>query len=172
MSTGQQYTEQFHRSLLLRLFPVAILLAVAAALLFPPGLNVLGGALILLGGGTVLLLPYWSDSVTFSDDGTVLVGRRALRGENCSGCRYRRIVVAGRSIRFGGFALYDETRTDGLPAVFIPVHGWMKTDQIKLYRALLNWLEHKDVALTPDDRERLGDIAGRSTRFEGTRPDS
>lgn len=154
-NSPSQTVQQFHRLTLLRLFPLTILLALAAGLLLPSGPAPWLAIVVIMLGIIIFVIPYKSDMVAFRTDGAISVGRQILRPEDFSQCRYRRIVVSGRSFRLSGFALYGKVSRDGMPQLFVPVHGWIRSDRMKLFQALLAWLESVDGEVDAKARQRL-----------------
>lgn len=156
---SQPYPPQkFHRLILLRLFPLTFPVAVASPLLFPAG-PALGVAIVVIMLGTVaFVVPYQSDMVTVYADGPISVGRQTLRPENYAGCRYRRIVISGRSFRLSGFALYSRMSQGELPKLFVPAHGWLRSDRTKLFEALSAWLDAAGGNVDERARRRLDEL--------------
>lgn len=160
-SVDQPSTAAFHRKLLARLFPISIPFALAAVWLFPFGPNLIIAFLVMSIGGVIFLVPYKSDMVIFFSNGDLSVGQRSLRPEDCSACRYRRVVPTGRMFRASGFALYAAEDTSGLPHLFIPCHGWLRADKVKLFRRLAAWLVDSGIDLSSDDHARIADYGDR-----------
>ena len=42
-----------------------------------------------------------------------------------------------------------------MPQLFVPVHGWIRSDRMKLFQALLAWLESVDGEVDAKARQRL-----------------
>lgn len=152
-------TQHFHRRALLRLFPITLPLAIAAGLLIPAAAGLVVALLVAAAGFIIFVIPYKSDMVTFSEDGTLRVGSHALRPENLCECRYRIAVASGRTLRLAGFALYDARNSTGMPALFIPIHGWLSADRSRLFQALANWIDEAGLELASDDRRELAKLS-------------
>lgn len=110
-------------------------------------------------GTVIFVVPYKSDMVSFHTDGTISVGRSTLRPENLSECKYRTIVVAGRAFRFSGFAIYSRMSSDGVPQLFVPAYGWLRSDRAKLFQALSAWLQTTDGEIDEQVHRRLDELA-------------
>jgi hypothetical protein len=163
-NSSSQPARQFHRRILLRLVPLTILPALAAALLLPVGLAVWLAVVMIMLGIVIFVVPYKSDRVAFGADGAISVGVQTLRPENFLGCEYRRIVVSGRTFRLSGFALYGRMSSDGTPQLFIPAHGWLRADRMKLFQALSAWLGKVDGDIDEKVRQRLDELARPTAR--------
>jgi len=149
---------QFRRLFLLRLFPLTIPVALAISLIFPPGPALWVAVVVTMLGIVVFVVPYKSDEVIFGAEGEISVGRQTLRPADFSRCRYRKIVGSGRAFRLSGFALYGETNGNGVPELFVPVHGWLRSDRIELFSALSAWLDAAAGDLDRQSRQRLDEL--------------
>jgi hypothetical protein len=109
-------------------------------------------------GVVIFVVPYKSDMVEFRTDGSISVGRQTLRAENFSECKYRGIVVAGRTLRLSGFALYGEASRDGMPQLFVPAYGWLRSDRMELFKRLSAWLDAVDGDVDEGTRQRLHEL--------------
>jgi hypothetical protein len=109
-------------------------------------------------GVNAFVVPYKSDMVAFRADGSMSVGRRSLRPEDLSKCEYRRIVAAGRAFRLSGFAMYSRQNQNGVPQLFVPASGWLKSDRADLFQALADWLGTVGSDVDEKVRQRLDEL--------------